>query len=522
MAGQTQREGPWESNLGLEPEWDGASGLWWPVECDQLPERAKEIPFYGSIAHHNYYCSIKLYTQLTISLIKEGSFSSEPEFIYPSLWHAHLELPDEEGKIKTTPVTVSAFLIGRGFQGTRQATSLMSLRLRPLWIIKGAHIDSLRECMFDNMILKTDSLRGLLPNILPVYRFLKQDSRENMFDYDNIDLKAFEEANTINLEAKLVNSVGENIVTLDSKFQKSFGNKISSEIDDLVQFSFPKPIPIMNYKMREATPLSCLWDWSDWLVGLFEMISNTPTSSVIINATTKKKAFIRIYIKLNLARKEHSIDEIANKIRLDPVDDQENETRWNSLLKTWFEIWNLESNWFVAIDYLRQVLRQTDINLMSIETYFLHAVRVLEARWFAEHGELNMSTNKPFTTEEIVQSTLNRADIISIELERAVGKNFNTGTLSQLIACIRNEFTHPATKDKRIKLRELLKKTDNENVEFLSLLLIAAALKLIKQEMLRKYIAPNEFPRNRYIEKYDERFRLKLGNWKQLKRACSV
>ena len=28
MAGQTQREGPWESNLGLEPEWDGAFGLW--------------------------------------------------------------------------------------------------------------------------------------------------------------------------------------------------------------------------------------------------------------------------------------------------------------------------------------------------------------------------------------------------------------------------------------------------------------------------------------------------------------
>ena len=39
MAGHTKRAGPWESNLGLEPEWDGASGLWECVDYSGIDEQ---------------------------------------------------------------------------------------------------------------------------------------------------------------------------------------------------------------------------------------------------------------------------------------------------------------------------------------------------------------------------------------------------------------------------------------------------------------------------------------------------
>ena len=487
---QTKREGPWESNLGLEPEWDGASGLWWPVESEDFPQEAENVRFSGSFEHQEHECVIMLMAQLDTSLLQDGSYP-ESKIIEPSLWHAYVVLPDQNGKSETTPITVFGNLFDAGLSFYSQAIGILRYKLVPQWIIKGAHISSINDCKFDNMILKTNTLPGLLPDRIHAYFFPNRENEDdNSTDIDKIDLKAFEEANTGNFVANIQSPIGENTITLQCGFNKQIGTSISYEPSSVIKYDFPQPIPILNDSIEEPTPLTCLWNWADWMIGMFEIIGNTPTSSAIIN-TIHQNQGLRLYLNLRLARQEHTLDKVASKIRLDPVDEQNTTSRWNLLLQEWLNAWNLDSNWFIAVDYLRQVLRSTDVDLLSIETYFLYAVRILEARWYAEHGEVDVNTGQNYSIEEIVKSTLDRTNVISNDLECAVGYKFNIETLSRLIACIRNEFTHPATKNKRLKLRELLSTTNNEGVDFLAELLISAALKLIKQEVFNEYISPN-------------------------------
>lgn len=529
MTGQTQRAGPWESNLGLEPEWDGASGLFWPVECEQFPEDAKYVKFSGSIEHREHKCSIKLFTNLSTKLIRgEESITTEPELIEPSLWHAHVALPNELGVKEVISITVLGHLFRGGLRLSSQASGLLKYQLAPLWIIQGAHISSIIDCQFDNMILKTNTLPGLLPDRILAYFFLNQENEEDhSTNIARIDIKAFEKANTGNFAAKIQSPIGENTITLQCSFKKQIGASISYEPSDEVRFNFPQPIPILNDAIEEPTPLTCLWNWADWLNGMIEMIGNTPTSSAIIN-TVHQEQRLRLYLNLRLARQEHSLDKVANKIRLDPVDEQNTTSRWNFLLQKWLNAWDLDSNWFIAVDYLRNFLRLAGEASPSMVPYFLSAVQCVEARWFAEFGEFKevikdeKKSKVKYKTQEIVKSTLDRADIITAELENSVGDDFNTETMSKVITTIRNEFTHPATKNKRTQLRELLWSIDSSDVYFLAELLVSAALKLIKQEVFTDNIYPIETNRNEYIEEYDNRYRLHIRNWRQLKRACSA
>lgn len=522
MAEQTRRAGPWESNLGLEPEWDGASGLWWPVECDQLPEKAKNIQFSGSIIHEEHTCKVNLFAQLSTSLVQNEILTVEPELIEPSLWHAHIELPNEQGKSEVLPITVYGHLFRGGFKFSSQASGLKLYRLVPQWIIQGAHIPSIDVCKFDKMIMYTNTLPGLLPDRIHAYFFLNRDTGDDdKVDFDKIDIKEFVKANSGKFEARIHSPIGENLITLNCDFKRQIGTSVQFEPTNSINFSFPQPLPILNDNENEPTPLTCLWNWADWLIGMFEMIGNTPTSTAKIYSILQEHT-IRLYMNLKLARQEHSKDKVANKIRLDPVDEQNTTSRWNLLLQEWLNAWNLDSHWFIAVDYLRHFLRLAGEDSPGMVPYFLFAVQSIEARWFAEFGEYKPGGKDKYTTIEIVESTLDRADILSEDLKNSVGSKFNSKTASKVITTIRNEFTHPATKDKRTKLRELLWSTNGSEVYFLAELLISAALKLIKKEVCKDYISSVSHSRNRYLELYDKRYRLHLRRWRELKKACSA
>ena len=160
MAGQTQREGPWESNLGLEPEWDGAFGQFW---CHQLPD----LKFAGSLVHENGSCYLKL---IGINLYpKEDTtvrnFFTESKTI---VWNGSVRRSSEDN---LDHISIYAMFVGYSRPYSRSSSvSLTEVKLLVQWLICGQHIDSLEDVKLDNLYLVLD----LLPFVVPRLEIEKQ------------------------------------------------------------------------------------------------------------------------------------------------------------------------------------------------------------------------------------------------------------------------------------------------------------------------------------------------------------
>ena len=159
MAGQTKREGPWESNLGLEPEWDGAFGQFW---CPQL----SDLKFAGSFVHERGFCHVKLigtdYSQDEITEIRTLFMKNKTTF-----WNGSISRSDEKF---LDQVSVCATIVRFSDPRSRNSNvTLTEITLSVQWLISGQHIESLEDAKWDDIYLEFD----LLPFVVPLLEIEK-------------------------------------------------------------------------------------------------------------------------------------------------------------------------------------------------------------------------------------------------------------------------------------------------------------------------------------------------------------
>ena len=500
MAGQTQRAGPWESNLGLEPEWDGAFGQFW---CNEI----SELTFAGSFVHERGVCHIKLIGTKTptdeyIKFIK--SFEQNKT----ALWNGSVRRSSENS---LDHISFSAILASHSYPFSRRSSvRLLELKLSVQWLASGIHIASLEDAKWDDIYLKYD----LLPFVVNRLEIDKQLGTPqewlNRFE-------TYQNQEGFSRNAYVNSSDGEVDVEFSTKFDGDLDQTIYHGISvcvlsvDSIKVKFPNPLPILSEVTSESEKYPTdLASWIRWLSYLFEIILHVPTSTIEIDPKSARDRF-RLYLPFNISKTPNSNPELTYAINL--INDKE---AWDGLIKKWFSLWDINGYWADAIRYISQTLRYDKENSNIVE-FLLSAERALQARWNAEIGR-----RKEDNPEKIIKYSIHKSGILS-----RVGDSiqnyptFITENIALVASALRHEFTHPGTKDVRMKLRNHLRIRNYRGVYQIGWLLLHTSLVLLIEEEIKVYLVPHQACTHPLISENSDRLAWLFNGWDELYEACN-
>ena len=450
MAGQTKREGPWESNLGLEPEWDGAFGLWKPADSE-------EWLYAGQLIHRGRECIIQLLEAPGQHNLLERS--RRQPLLEDSIWHGSIQLPKQDKRVEIT-VLASIFPTAHTLQ-SRNYDRFDRIELYPSWIIVDTFIPNLEEAKWGRVTLEVNLLSHILPQIRssrsPVDKFVAR--------VDN---------NQINLFASLVYKEESKIHDINTKWKKG---------TDSLQFIFQQPLTIINDK-DNLEDSNTLFYWLDKTISLLELIAQTPASHTQIFVENDNSDKCQLYIQLPLAKKYVVVQ--THSFYLNQRWDID-KNKWCNLINKWFEIMRGEGFWHEAYGYLRHALRLSP-EYINIEDYFLPIIRIFEARYNAEF---------PNPEDEILKKIkylLRKSSCIRpIQKKAKLTSSFDANHVAGITRTIRNELEHPGTQldskeisekrsKERTRIRKYLKLTSFQPILPLAWFLYYSMLELFRRE----------------------------------------
>lgn len=479
MTGQTQRAGPWESNLGLEPEWDGASGLWWMVGNEKQK-------FAGSIDHVERNCMIRLTPSL-------GEATRPPyprEYVDPKLWHGQIMFPGEDFGF---PVTVLASIVPPGnnipyweriyadffFQSYHY--SLDRFTLYPRWLYRGRHfespIETIDQAKWERIYVQIDVSNKVIP-------------RRNMVVCGKVESDNHNEAHR------------------STHFILDSGMNDTSKTTVELRFTEPKPIADLDEYDISNIPNS-IFSWVDWVTGLCEILAQESATKAKLFVPADNGGLRSLYLPSILARNPTPKSDLAFREGFIFLEDT-----WQDILDTWRETWKSDHDWSYATELMRRILHSSESRVF-IEEYFLMVFRVIISRYHAEEGRDGVS-------EEILKSKLQDANIMhELETVREFPRylpNFGLNKLVTVFKEIRDEFIHPSPHDDRINLRRYLRITNNRVVYPLAHILYSAIVSLFSDEVLQPYAILNTSANSR-IDKFDDPYDMLLRDWNNLYKA---
>ncbi len=504
MAGQTQREGPWESNLGLEPEWDGAFGQFW---CHEL----SDLTFAGSFIHERGVCHVKLIgTNFTPEEITEIIiFFQDNKTI---LWNGSIRRSSEKF---LDQVSVCATIMSFDHPSSRSSSvSLTEVKLLVQWLICGQHIESLEDAKWDDIYLKFD----LLPFVVPLLEIEEHlGSPQNWLQKYEESFESFSKQEGFNTGAFVDSNDGVVEVIFSAEYVGGpsysiyHGRSIMASSTVSIKLKFPTSLPILSEESSESEffPQN-LASWIRWLSYLFEIIFHAPSSEIEIYPKSGRDRF-RLYLPFNISKTPNSNPKLTYAINL-----TNDENAWDGLIKKWFSLWDIRMHWADAIRYISQSLRHDKGN-SSIDEFLLSAERTLQARWGAEKGR-----RQGDTLEKIIKKSIQKSGILS-----RIGDSINeyptytAENIALVTANLCHELIHPGTKGERWNLRNHLRTRSYQGVYQISWLLLNTSLAMLIDEEIKDFIIPHKACMHPLVRENSGDIDWLFNGWNELYEACN-
>lgn len=498
MTGPTQRAGPWESNLGLEPEWDGASGLWNFAGEDSWS-------YSGTIHHREGICEVRLTTKNEDNkhLIKLLNFYSSTK---RALLQGYVRKPNEE---KNILLTTYGQIIPSGFKIDKNAVSrFASFKLYPDWVLVGRHLSSIEEAKWQKMLIWVDLLPGVLPRKFVV---------EKVGNLDKIDIADTNRETVISrglvcenhkcVEINLLSDY-EGLIE-DSAY---YGGSANLTLKDKVKVVVSEPLAVNTPVNKDSKDeINSLSDIIDRLVGLIEVIAEQPASVIQWEVLDNSDHSYRLYFPFLLASKK---SEVKNSVNI--IKDNVLESGWSSLLSTWFSMRSENHYWRTAIDYIHLTLRAMTYGLY-IDDYFSNAAKILETSFRLPEN---------FTCKDNIRSRicyqLKESEIIKrIPPDLIKDIAFDEDSVANVSTILRHEYAHAGSKDSTGRIRKYLRSGGYTIVHSLAWFLFTAALMLIKKQELEEYLISH--PVNSYTIQYQFHQRVfpLVSEWNDLYKVCT-
>ena len=446
MAGQTKREGPWESNLGLEPEWDGASGLWECVDYSGIDEQKTKYRFSGVLQHDENGCYVRLLTKQNVY----SEFSLLGMEQTPILW---------TGLIRRESDTLDQQVTAYGY--VTQPTSpdpIGSLseyhvvKLNPVWLIHGIHLNSIDEANWNNFALQTD----ILKNMLQSKEYGRGDSDTTVLqgEYQNTQISItfgnpFTFRDVFGFEKK-----SEIFVNLGSQFLPVY------QFDKNIEISYP----------------GSLAAWVDWVMSLLQTMSQKIAKDINVYLELSHRKRARLYYRLNLSKGDFGLpNTFSFKSDLSNND-------FTELLEKWGLIMDKVDPWGYATHHMIRALRSYHGRLYTDE-FLLQAEKVLESRWNAAHD--NIETRTCFILNQLICKSKLAELLVKLT---GVSDTFTSKNVAGVATVLRHEYTHPGTKSRRKYIRQYFQDHGHAAETTIALFLLATANVLLYQEVLNKYV----------------------------------
>ncbi len=156
MAGQTQRAGPWESNLGLEPEWDGASGWWKCVDYEGIDDQRAKFCFSGVIQHDENGCNVHLLTNQNVYSDFTLLYMKHTPILWTGLIRRESDNSDQQ-------VTAYGYITQpTSPEPTSELNEYHVLKLYLIWIIHGIHLSKIDEAKWNKFAIQIDFLKNMI------------------------------------------------------------------------------------------------------------------------------------------------------------------------------------------------------------------------------------------------------------------------------------------------------------------------------------------------------------------------